>query len=170
MKSLQFKQIILLISVLFIPLCEALCSMAGAPNGFPPKKIVKPSPPFKVVENKVCPYYSGQLGCCNNIQISQLETNFASLDAIFKADCPICALNLKLFWCEFTCNPNQSKFLIPHEVIKVKHGDELVDALNITVVMSAAATCEIYRSCGKVPETTMMASNGQGFLQFQVLL
>jgi hypothetical protein len=51
---------------------------------------------------------------------------------------------------------------------KIIYGGKLLDVLNLTVRMSANATCEIYKSCNKVEETTMMASNGQGFLQFLV--
>ena len=44
----------------------------------------------------------------------------------------------------------------------------MIDVLNITFRMSIQTSCDIYKSCDKVPETQMMASNGQGFLQFQV--
>jgi hypothetical protein len=105
-----------------------------------------------------------------------MEENFRDIDMIFGADCPICGVNMKMFWCEFACNPRQhelrkhfdSLIVRPHNIIKIKHGGQYYDALNVTFRMSIQSSCEIYRSCDKVPETQMMASNGQGFLQFQV--
>ena len=58
----------------------------------------------------------------------------------------------------------------PEDYTKVKRGDNWLDVLEITFRMSANTTCHLYRSCDKVPEAQMMASNGQGFLQFQVII
>ncbi len=93
-----------------MPLAKANCAIVGSPTGFPPKKLAKTVPPFFIKENAACPYYANKYGCCNDIQIHQLEQNFQDVDMIFGADCPICAVNQKIFWCEFTCNPNQSDF------------------------------------------------------------
>ena len=145
----------------------AYCAIEGSSSG-PPKKLKKPVEPFILGNREPCTYYSGKLGCCNQVQLNQIRNNFIDVDIIFGNDCPICGVNLKIFWCEFACNPNQSDFIFPHEVIKHKHGDSYIEALNLTFYFSANATCELFRSCSKVPETMMMASNGQGFLQFQV--
>lgn len=147
--------------------CAADCSVEGSSRGQPPRKLKKPIAPFIVEENKACPYYGGRYGCCNSVQIAQLVGNFQTLDSIFGTDCPICALNMKIFWCEFTCNPKQSEFLRPLNYIKVMQRGKLLDALNVTFALSPDSVCELFRSCNKVPETMMMASNGQGFIQFQ---
>jgi hypothetical protein len=40
-----------------------------------------------------------------------LAYNFASLDAVFFEECPICAINMKAMWCSFACNPEQASFM-----------------------------------------------------------
>ena len=96
--------------LLGLPFCRPNCAIVGSPTGIPPKKLAKPAPPFLIKDNPACPYYINGSGCCNDIQIHQLEENFKNIDMIFAEDCPICAVILKIFWCEFACNPNQSDF------------------------------------------------------------
>ena len=45
-----------------------------------------------------------------NDSVSCSEYNYRSLDAVFKTDCPVCAVNLKTMWCEYACNPTKSRF------------------------------------------------------------
>lgn len=62
-----------------------------------------------------CHEYTGQLACCSNDQNKLILKNFNSLDSIFgyKGDgCDICLINLKRFWCHFTCSPDQDTFSI----------------------------------------------------------
>ena len=64
-------------------------------------------------ENSICPEYSGQLACCNLLQTTLIKKNFDSLDQLFGTafgGCDTCAINLKRFWCHFTCHPDQSNF------------------------------------------------------------
>lgn len=49
--------------------------------------------------------------CCNADTAAVMKANYESLDAVFFADCPICAVNLKVMWCEYACNQNSSGFL-----------------------------------------------------------
>jgi len=63
--------------------------------------------------NVVCSEYLGKDACCNDGQNILLGRNFETLAYIFGNEyggCDICAINLKRFWCEFTCSPNQSEF------------------------------------------------------------
>ena len=53
---------------------------------------------------EICPYYDGVDVCCADDQIDAMYANFATIDALF-GDCPICGINLKRMWCEFTCSP-----------------------------------------------------------------
>ena len=39
-----------------------------------------------------------------------MAANFDALDAVFESDCPICATNLKVMWCEYACNPDKAAF------------------------------------------------------------
>ena len=156
--------------LIIAPFCTPSCSMIGSSQGQPPKRFPKPAPPIFVKENEACPYYSNSYVCCNDVQIDQLKQNFHDLDMVFGSDCPICSLNLKFLWCEMTCSPNQSDFLRAENYTKWKHGEELWDILSITFRLSLDTSCDVFKSCDKVPETRMMASNGQGFIQFQVII
>ena len=114
LKRVKMKNIlptvIVIVMLSILPFCEAGCVIVGSPNGHPPKKLSKPAPPFLIKDNPACPYYKNSYGCCSELQIQQLEQNFQDIDMIFGDDCPICAVNQKIFWCEFTCSPNQSDF------------------------------------------------------------
>ena len=72
---------------------------------------------------RICPQYDpAQPLCCNDDQVEimckpfsfliLLANNFASIDLVFGNDCTVCAANLKLMWCEYTCNPNKVTFSI----------------------------------------------------------
>jgi hypothetical protein len=61
----------------------------------------------------VCPEYENKLACCNAGQNILLRNNFLSLDSVFGTEyggCDACSVNLKKFWCHFTCHPEQDKF------------------------------------------------------------
>ena len=63
--------------------------------------------------NVICPEYYNKTACCNNGQNILLKTNFDALDGVFGTKfggCDICAINLKRFWCHFTCSPDQDTF------------------------------------------------------------
>jgi hypothetical protein len=105
-----FSLTAIVILLLNIETALTSCSFVGSPTGIPPKKLPKPAPPFLIKDARACPYYNNSYGCCNDIQLHQLETNFQDLELVFGEDCPVCAVNQKIFWCEFTCNPNQSDY------------------------------------------------------------
>lgn len=63
--------------------------------------------------NVICPEYLNKPACCTDGQNILLKKNFDSLDSIFGSTyggCDICAVNLKRFWCHFTCSTEQDKF------------------------------------------------------------
>ncbi len=94
-------------------------------------------------------------------------SDFQDIDLLFGSDCPLCAVNMKKLWCEFTCSPNQSEFLKAGEQIKVKVGQKYLDVLEVDFHVSLNATCNIYSSCSKIPEVAMMSSSAMGFVTFQ---
>lgn len=76
-----------------------------------PTNHTKPEPLFG--PDVVCNEFLGKDACCNNGQNKLLGHNFETISYIFGSDyggCDICAVNLKRFWCEFTCSPDQDKF------------------------------------------------------------
>ena len=61
----------------------------------------------------VCLDYLNKKACCNNGQNKVLTKNFQAVDDIFGfqyGGCDLCAINLKRFWCEFSCGINQSDY------------------------------------------------------------
>ena len=61
---------------------------------------------------KNCPDYDPNTPlCCNDDQAEILNANFIQIDTVFGLDCPICAVNIKRMWCEYTCNPNKANFV-----------------------------------------------------------
>ncbi len=79
--------------------------------------LTPPAKPFKQENQdgliRSCPYYKDKDVCCTEYQSQSLVNNFALIDNTFGSandGCDMCAINLKKFWCEYTCNPNQSEF------------------------------------------------------------
>jgi hypothetical protein len=61
----------------------------------------------------ICPDYKDQLACCNKGQNILMKNNFDSLDSVFgskSGGCDACAINLKKFWCHFTCHTEQDQW------------------------------------------------------------
>ena len=53
------------------------------------------------------------MGCCDAGNDQQQSKSFTELDGVFSSlggGCDICAINLKRFWCEYACSPNQAEF------------------------------------------------------------
>jgi hypothetical protein len=40
-----------------------------------------------------------------------MHSNFQKIDNVFGDDVPICALNLKKLWCEYTCGVNKVMYV-----------------------------------------------------------
>lgn len=49
--------------------------------------------------------------CCNDDQVDIMTRSFQQIDSVFGGDVPLCAINLKKFWCEYTCNPHKTDFV-----------------------------------------------------------
>lgn len=114
---------------------------------------------------EACPYLVGQELCCNDDQIINMYNNFKTIDSLF-GNCLICSINLKRFWCEYTCSPYQAYFLDSFDQIRVSDVDYLV--LNQTMRISNDMACDIYKSCNKNPYVASLASgqSAAGFLEF----
>jgi hypothetical protein len=61
----------------------------------------------------VCEEFLNKQACCTIGQNYLMSKNFKSIDTIFNTivgGCDICSINIKRFWCYFTCAPNQDEF------------------------------------------------------------
>ncbi|CAI2371284.1 unnamed protein product [Moneuplotes crassus] len=114
---------------------------------------------------EACPYLLDQELCCNDDQILVMYNNFKTIDSLF-GNCLICSINLKRFWCEYTCSPYQFYFLDSHSQVRVDDVDYPV--LNQTMRMGNDVACGIFESCKKNPFVASLASgqSAPGFLEF----
>ena len=78
-----------------------------------------------------------------------MHANFIQIDTVFGLDCPICALNMKRMWCEYTCNPNKADFVIGKGYLN--DSDPLVvNATDVLFTVHPDYACIIFKSCEKV--------------------
>jgi len=114
---------------------------------------------------QACPNMVDQELCCNDDQILVMYNNFKTIDSLF-GNWLLCSINLKRFWCEYTCNPYQYYLLDSHGQVKVSDVDYPV--LNQTMRISNDIACDIYSSCNKNPYVATLASGQSaiGFLEF----
>eukprot|EP00002_Diphylleia_rotans_P030772 TRINITY_DN6360_c0_g1_i2.p1 TRINITY_DN6360_c0_g1~~TRINITY_DN6360_c0_g1_i2.p1 ORF type:complete len:1234 (-),score=233.57 TRINITY_DN6360_c0_g1_i2:101-3802(-) len=74
--------------------------MINCPDNLPAEK------PNFVMD--LCPQFQ-DLACCNQAQYNNLVKNIALTSPVF-GRCAACIENFKIFWCEYTCSPDQSLF------------------------------------------------------------
>lgn len=134
--------------------------------------------PFPMTKNltlaQLCPDYKpGEDVCCTDIQLVALQNNFFTIEQIFGSPgqgCDICAINLKKFWCSFTCDPNQADFLNITGISNHTVGKDDIRVLaDIDLIVEDNTMCEIFHSCKKTKFTTQVPAMGNslGFLNFQ---
>ncbi len=76
---------------------------------YAPAPISKPDQKKQITKN--CPMFDPNKPlCCNDDQAEILDANFIQIDTVFGLECPVCAMNMKRMWCEYTCNPNKARF------------------------------------------------------------
>lgn len=142
----------------------------------PPYKLDPQIPPFKGdwKSAAACPMFEGQDVCCNSDQNYAMQYKFSLLDSTFGSQvggCDICAANLKLLWCYFTCAPNQADFVAagPQAIVPSPIDGHLMPIFLNNFTVTNSLSCELYNSCQKCPYVTEVSAmqSPQGFLQFQ---
>nr|ACO15628.1 Niemann-Pick C1 protein precursor [Caligus clemensi] len=124
-----------------------LCADEGPPNEMPEK--------LKRRMRKVCPHFETEISaskiCCTRRQIIDLESNFASLEAV-AGHCPTCLYNLKKVFCDFTCHPEQSRFLNASKKIwgKNSEGEEVEMVKELDYYVDSIFSNEVYNACKDV--------------------
>ena len=111
-----------------------------------------------------CPFYNGMEVCCSDDQISLMVANFKTIDQLF-GECEICSMNLKKFWCGFTCDPYQASFVKPYEQIEYQDKGLI---LNMTMTIGGELACTLFNSCKKNSFIATLASgtSAPAFMQF----
>lgn len=102
--------------------------------------------------------------------------SYTQIDGIFgsKGDgCDLCAINLKRFWCEYACSPNQASFTSVSDdfqpVPNPQKPDETIMVQMINLTVHADTACSLYNSCSRIGFVTSVSAMGSpaGFLTFQ---
>lgn len=122
-----------------------------------------------------CPLFLGQNVCCSHNQNLSLKSKNLLIDRTFghlAGGCDICAANLKLLWCYFTCSPNQDKFVSAGKQVKVPSlisSNQDIEVLLLNFTVTKELSCSLYESCKKCPNITEISAmqSPEGFLQFQ---
>ena len=64
-------------------------------------------------------------------------------------DCPICAMNMKRMWCEYTCNRNKGSFV--KGIGYQNDADPNIGNETVTLfTMDPDYACTVFQSCQKV--------------------
>jgi len=85
--------------------------------------------------------------CCNDDQVFMMTTNFASIDAVFGKDCPLCAVNMKKMWCMYTCATNKVDFVAATGYVPADIPGDNYTTTQFTVNPDMA--CTLFTSCKK---------------------
>ncbi len=112
--------------------------------------------------------------CCSGFQNTALINNFGQIDIVFgsaNGGCDVCAVNLKRFWCAYTCSPEQANFTVVTDYVDAKsyQKNQIVQVLNTTLTVESSTACALYESCkgtAYVGQVSAMQSPA-GFLNFQ---
>ena len=141
------------------PISLTTCRTDGQPPGAtdvdnPIISYFKPEVIQKVAQKdmlrKNCPDYDPNTPlCCNDDQAEILKANFIQIDTVFGLDCPICAVNIKRMWCEYTCNPNKANFVkgLGYQI----DSDPIVGNETLTqFTLDPDYACTLFQSCQKV--------------------
>jgi hypothetical protein len=89
---------------------------------------LKPQPPKPeevkpfLIDYSSCSEWIGKEGCCNYNSFRQTSSSFGKLDTVFGTNgggCDVCAINLKRFWCTYSCGPNQADYVEVQFIVKI---------------------------------------------------
>ena len=167
---LSFYNLIMLLSI--IVFVNSSCSMAQDIGDKPREAREGETEPHTILQDSsYCPDFEGIKTCCTDYQISQLQNNFLAIESVFGGDggCDICVVNLKRFWCYFTCAPNQAEFLEVGNLTNYVIDGKEYELRDITFYLNDDTNCELFKSCKKTKFVAQVPSMGNaiGFTNFQ---
>ena len=79
---------------------------------------------------------------------------------------------MKRMWCEYTCAPDQEKYVKNNgydEVQDPADPNNILRVLNQTVTLNSESTCNLFESCKRTPYVTQVSAmqTAVGFVKFQ---
>lgn len=102
--------------------------------------------------NSICPFMNASAPmCCSDDQVAIMVANFDKIDHVFGENVPMCGINLKKLWCEFTCSPRQADFVhgLGYKIITQDDGTEQ-NFTKISFGVDDSMSCTLFTSCKKV--------------------
>ena len=132
-----------------------------------------------IILASMCEEWVGKNGCCNANAYIQTQGSFKKIDTIFASStsggsggCDLCAINLKRFWCEYACNPEQTNFVTAGEwkwVPSFDHAGEQVFVQQIYLAVESSTACRLFESCQRTSYAAQLSAlqSPAGFLNFQ---
>lgn len=98
-----------------------------------------------------------------------MTRNFQQIDAVFGKDCPICAINLKRLWCQYTCNANKNQFVQGLGYVTIPVGDHMQNMTQVRFTVDEDMACNLFQSCQKVSLIAQASLQSSiSFLDFMV--
>jgi hypothetical protein len=115
---------------------------------------------------EACPDFVGKKVCCNNFVIGSMLSKWNLLDEAMGSPgtgCSICATNLKRFYCQFNCDPNQDQWMTKTKMIRYSGMD--FDILSVDAALTYEDTCNIFKTCGSINFISALGASAspQGF-------
>lgn len=166
--------LLFLIEILLISQIYGRCSMTQdeGENTIPRPALSNESEPIWIHGNdSYCQDFVDQPTCCTNFQLSQIVKNFQAIESIFggSGGCDVCVVNLKRFWCQFTCSPNQADFIEVGNLTNYTIDGDVKTLRDITYYINDDTNCELFQSCKKTKFVAQVPSMGNaiGFTNFQ---
>lgn len=101
----------------------------------------------QVILKKWCPHIKSVETCCDTRQLESLDTNI-ELAANFLQRCPSCLQNLVQHICDFTCAPDQSRFMNVSAFDETADGQPFINGVDIHITDKYLSGT--YNSCKQV--------------------
>ncbi|EAR97324.1 transmembrane protein, putative (macronuclear) [Tetrahymena thermophila SB210] len=173
------NSLLLLILLLSFEVTRQDCAFTVDPDGKPQVAKDKDAKPqiHKYSAPFICDKIYTGATCCNDYQNNQMASNFLQIDATFGSignGCDNCASNLKRFWCTYTCDPNQSDFVVigPKPIVvpnPIDEGATTLTVQDVSILVDSQTVCDVWSSCNLTPYATQVSAmkTPAGFLSFQ---
>lgn len=89
-----------------------------------------------------CPMYAKKdmPVCCINDQVSIMNNSFVSINSVFGEEAGACGVNLRIFFCHYTCHPRQIDFT---QYLGIVHKDG-TDYAQIKIAVDDDYACKIF--------------------------
>ena len=77
--------------------------------------------------------------------------NFKTVESIFGTFVPICAMNLRKMYCEYTCGANKNKYVNGTGYVEKVHNNQLINMTKVQWSIDEDVACTVFKSCKSTP-------------------